>query len=97
MIMNTIVHHASLRPEGARAVRADLGRCSSYSIETFDVKVTTIAEVGGEKGTRLDVRLLIKRGQDGSTSLRVLLVKKNEIKDVTFDILNFHRLASSLT
>ena len=57
-----------------------------YLVETFDVKVTCV-----DGGDRLDVRLLVKRNDHGETILRVLMVKKNEIKDVTFDILNLHR------
>ena len=57
-----------------------------YLVETFDVKVNCIDE-----GDRLDVRLLVKRKDHGETKLGVLMVKKNEIKDVTFDILNLHR------
>ena len=82
----------SIRPNGAKAVCDDLRRCPSYSLETFDVKVTSIASVGGEEGTRLDARLLLRRGDDGRIDLKVLMVKKNEIKDVTLDILNLHRL-----
>ena len=57
-----------------------------YLVETFDVKVNCIDE-----GDRLDVRLLVQRKDHGETKLGVLMVKKNEIKDVTFDILNLQR------
>ena len=56
------------------------------------MKVTSFGRVGGEeKGTRLDVRLLVKKNDDGQNALQVMMVKKNEIKDVTFDTLNLHR------
>ena len=56
------------------------------------MKLTSIESVGGERQTRLDIRLLVTKSDDGRPGLKVALVKKNEIKDVTFDILNIHRL-----
>lgn len=61
-------------------------RTEPYPLETFDVKVTCI-----DTTDRLDVRLLVKRSEHRETRVRVLMVKKNEIKNVTFDILNLHR------
>ena len=78
----------------AENVHSELRRQPSYYLETFDVKVTSIGRVGGREedtSTRLDVRLLVRRSDDGQTNLSVLMVKKNEIKDVTFDIMNLHR------
>jgi hypothetical protein len=80
-IFNTDVRRAS-----ADVLHTALEHQTSYALETFDVKVTTI-----EGKRRLDVRLLVKRGDSGIGSCKVLLVKNNETKDVTFDILNLHR------
>ena len=82
----------SIKVEGSEAICKKLRRYPSYQLETFDVKLTSIERVGGEGETRLDIRLLVRKSDDGRTSLKVALVKKNEIKDVTFDILNMHRL-----
>lgn len=82
----------SVKSANAERVRSVLGREASHYLETFDVKVTSFGRVGGEeKGTRLDVRLLVKKNDDGQNALQVMMVKKNEIKDVTFDTLNLHR------
>ena len=70
-------------------MRASLRQRPSFPLETLDVTLLCIG--GPEEGTRLDIRLLVKKGDDGSTSLKVLLVKKNEIKDEIFNILNLHR------
>lgn len=75
-------------------MRPELARLSSshLPLETFDVKVTSIGSGRSEEeGTRLDVRLQVKRKEDMETDLQVLLVKKDEIRDVTFDIVNLHR------
>ena len=76
----------SVKSANADFMRAKQKSCKPYLVETFDVKVTCI-----DGGDRLDVRLLVKRNDHGETKLRVLMVKKNEIRDVTFDILNLHR------
>ena len=76
----------SVKSANADFVRAKQKSRKSYLVETFDVKVTCI-----DGGDRLDVRLLVKRNDHGETKLQVLTVKKNEIKDITFDILNLHR------
>ena len=81
----------SVKAVGAEAVSASLKQYPSYPLEMFDVSVTCIGNIGGEEGTRLNIRLLVKKGDDGSNSLKVLLVKKNEIKDEIFNILNLHR------
>ena len=81
----------SIKTAGAEAIQTKLRRCPSHSLETFDVKLTSIQSIGGEGESRLDIRLLVRRRDDGHTSLKVALVKRNEIKDVTFDILNIHR------
>ena len=73
-------------------MRSVLGREESHYLETLDVKVTSFGRVGGEeKEARLDVRLLIKRRDDGQNALQVVMVKKKEIKDVIFDTINLHR------
>ena len=83
----------SIQALGAEAIRKKFRRSPSYPLETFDVKLTSIGSVGGGEGeTRLDIRLLVRKSDDGRTGVEVALVKKNEIKDVTFDILNIHRL-----
>ena len=50
------------------------------------MKVTAI-----EEGARLNVCLMVKRSDDGTPDLEVMMVKKNGTKNVTFDILNLHR------
>ena len=78
----------------AENVHSELRRQPSYYLETFDVKVTSIGRVGGrEEDVRLDVRLLVRKSErdDRKTNIQVLMVKKNEIKDVTFDTMNLHR------
>ena len=82
----------SIQALGAEAIRKKFRRSPSYPLETFDVKLTSIGSVGGEGETSLDIRLLVRKSDDGRTGVEVALVKKNEIKDVTFDILNIHRL-----
>ena len=77
--------------KAANAVHVRPGdRSSAHALEIFDVKVTSIG-VRGEEGARLNVSLLVKRSDDGTTRLKVLMVKKNETKNVTFDTLNLHR------
>ena len=44
-----------------------------------------------ENETKLDVCLLVKKGNDERTDLQVLMVSKNNIKDAKFNILNLHR------
>ena len=55
-------------------------------METFDVKLTCT----GDPEDRLDIRLLVETVAE-QPQVRVLMVKRNEIKNVTFDILNLHR------
>ena len=55
-------------------------------METFDVKLTCT----GDPEDRLDIRLLVETAAE-QPQVRVLMVKRNEIKNVTFDILNLHR------
>ena len=57
-----------------------------YYMETFDVKLTCT----GDPEDRLDIRLLVETAAE-QPQVRVLMVKRNEIKNVTFDILNLHR------
>jgi hypothetical protein len=86
------IFNTDIQALGAEAIRKKCRRSPSYPLETFDVKLTSIGSVGGGEGeTRLDIRLLVRKSDDGRTGVEVALVKKNEIKDVTFDILNIHR------
>jgi hypothetical protein len=88
---HTNIFNTDIQALGAEAIRGKFKRSPSYPLETFDVKLTSIESVGGERQTRLDIRLLVTKSDDGRPGLKVALVKKNEIKDVTFDILNIHR------
>ena len=85
---NELTMLCSVRRASASAVKTCFGDRTSYALETFDVKVTTIKDIK----SRLDVRLLVKRSDNGMNSCKVLLVKMNEIKDVTLDVQNLHRL-----
>ena len=83
-----------MKADRAEGLRPELARSSSshLELETFDVKVTSVGSGRSEEeGTRLDVRLHVKRRDDGHPELHLLLVKKDEIRDVTFDIVNLHR------
>lgn len=75
----------SVKSDSAEFARSKQERCQPHLVEVFDVKVTCV------DGDRLDVRLQVKRNDRGEAKLRVLMVKKNEIKDVIFDILSLHR------
>ena len=79
----------SVKAASVQHIRPDKSQ-QACSMETFDVKATSIGVRGGDE-TRLDVRLLVKKHDNGDTSLKVMMVKKNEIKDVTYDTLNLHR------
>ena len=60
------------------------GSCSS--LETYDIKFTTVPPDGGRCGERLDVRIRFDHGQP-----KVLVVKKNEVKTLIFDLICLHR------
>lgn len=92
MLLKWVLHYTfhlptadSVKSANADFVGSKQKSCKPYLVETFDVKVTCV------EGGSLDVRLLVKRKEHGDTKLRVLLVKKNDIKDVTFDVVNLHR------
>ena len=92
-------HLYSVKVDRAEGLRPELARSSSshLELETFDVKVTSVGSGRSEEeGTRLDVRLHVKRRDNGQIELHLLLVKKDEIRDVTFDIVNLHRYAHGL-
>ena len=75
----------------AEGVHSKLRHCPNHYLETFDVKVISVGGRDEDTPTRLDVRLLVRRSDDRKTNIQVLMVKKNEIKDVTFDTINLHR------
>ena len=75
----------SVKSANAEFVRSDQSS-KPYYLETFDVKLTCT----GDPGDRLDIRLLVETAAE-RPHVRVLMVKKNEIKNATFDILNLHR------
>lgn len=80
----------SVKAANAMHVRPSHHSSSAHDLEIFDVKLTTIG-VRGAEGARLTVSLLVKRSDDGTTRLKVLMVKKNETKNSTFDTLCLHR------
>ena len=46
---------------------------------------------GLEGGTRLNVRLVFKRRARGETTVQVVMVRANETRDISFDVLNLKR------
>ena len=77
----------SVREESAGSIRQMLhdDRCSY--LETFDIKFDIQSDDGNYgKKKKLDVRVEFEHGKP-----RVLLVKKNEIKTVIFDVICLHR------
>jgi len=60
------------------------GSCSS--LETYDIKFATVPPDGGRCGERLDVRIKFEHRQP-----KVLVVKKNEVKTLVFDLICLHR------
>ena len=59
---------------------------SCFSLETYDIKFATEPPDGGRCGERLDVRVKFEDGRP-----TVLMVKKNEVKTLVFDLICLHR------
>ena len=59
---------------------------SCSSLETYDIKFTIVPPYGGRCGERLDARVKFEHRQP-----KVLMVKKNEVKTLIFDLICLHR------
>ena len=46
---------------------------------------------GLEGGTRLDIRLVLQRSVKGQAGLQVVMVRRNEAKEIGFDVLHLER------
>ena len=76
----------SVKPAGAEGLYRSQTRRPFY-LETLDVELTYIGGTGG----RLAICLLVNRPQGLSPYIKVLNVRKNEIKIAAFDVLSLHR------
>ena len=84
----------SVKKQNAEQLRTEMSSSDPKPLlETFDIKLsTTIASAGQGTGRhKLDLRLMHRGGR-----LEVILLKQNETKVVTFDVLNLHRYAMTL-
>jgi hypothetical protein len=86
-IFNPIVESA-----GVRHLRSSFSDNTSHSIEVFDVKGDFACGARGlEGGTRLDIRLVLQRSVKGQAGLQVVMVRRNEAKEIGFDVLHLER------
>ena len=78
----------SVRAENAGQVRTALQEEYIKTLETFDIKFTTINPQSERHkyGERVDVRIKFEDGQP-----KCLFAKRNEAKIVIFDVLCLHR------
>ena len=72
-----------MKKQNAEQLHAELSDPQPL-LETFDIKLSTT--FAGQGRHKLDLRLKLKGGK-----LEVILLKQNETKVITFDILNLHR------
>ena len=73
-------------------LRSSLREAKSHAIEVFEVKGDFVSSArGAEGGTRLDIRLVLDRRSRDETNVQVAMVRKNEAREICFDVLNFER------
>ena len=74
---------------GVRHLTSSFSDNTSHSIEVFDVKGDFVCGARGlEGGTRLDIRLVLQRSVKGQAGLQVVMVRRNEAKEIGFDVLH---------
>ena len=74
-----------MKKQNAEQLRAQMSDPKPI-LETFDMKLSTSLAGQGSGRHKLDLRLMHRGGK-----LEVILLKQNETKVVTFDVLNLHR------
>ena len=75
-----------------RHLRSSFRDNTSHCIEVIDVKGDFVCGARGlEGGTRLDVRLVVQRRANGQPGIQVVMVRRNEAREIGFDVLHFER------
>ena len=73
-------------------LESSLRHLPTHTIEVLEMKGDFISGAKGlEGGTRLNVRLVFKRRARGETTVQVVMVRANETRDISFDVLNLKR------
>ena len=77
-------------------LESSLRHLPTHTIEVLEMKGDFISGAKGlEGGTRLNVRLVFKRRDRGETTVQVVMVRANENRDISFDVLNLKRYTCS--